>query len=187
MKETRTIAIVGGGELANHIKSSANNRQVDIIGHNEFDITNQSQCDFIVPKLATYDAVIVTSGKYTDDIWDMWLVNTVGPCYLIAKLNAVAEGQRIIAISSHGASWTSWPGIPTYILSYNTNKSALNTFLTGLVQQDNSTNNITVFEPSKFKSHMSNHHGASPSDVAQQVLEVIDSPMHIAHIIVKDL
>lgn len=189
MKEVRTIAIVGGGELATEIKRCASNNysQVDIIGHDKFDITDQSQCDNIIPQLATYDAVIITAGKYDEDIWNMWLINTVGPCYLVSKLDAVATDQRIIAVSSHGASWTSWPGVPTFKLSYNANKSALNTFLNGLVQQGNSTNKITVFEPSKFKSHMSDYLGASPVEMAQQVLEVINSPMHIVHVIVKDL
>jgi len=189
MKEVRTIAIVGGGELANEIKLSARNtyNKVDIISHSEFDITKQAQCDAIVPRLAEYDAVIITAGNYSDDIWQMALINTVGPCYLIAKLNEIAVDQRIIAVSSHGSSWTSWPDIPTVKLNYNINKLALNEFCKGLVQQGTSTNKITIFEPSKFKSKMGNYLGAEVRDVARQVLEIINSPMHIVHVIVKDL
>lgn len=189
MKEIRNIAIVGGGELAKEIKHNAgdNYSKVDIIAHSEFDITSQIQCDAIVPRLAEYDAVIITVGNYSDDMWQMSLINTVGPCYLIAKLNEVAVDQRIIAVSSHGSSWTSWPDIPTFKLSYNINKLALNEFCKGLVQQGTSTNKITVFEPSKFKSKMSNYQGANVNDMAWEVLDVVNSPMHIVHIIVKDL
>lgn len=189
MKDVKTIAIVGGGELAKQIQQSAedNYNKVDIIPHSEFDITVQGQCDDIVPKLSEYDAVIITAGNYSDDLWQMALINTVGPCYLIAKLNETAVGQRIIAVSSHGSSWTSWPEIPTFKLSYNINKLALNEFCKGLVQQGTSTNKITVFEPSKFKSKMGNYLGAEIRDMAWQVLEVVNSPMHIVHVIVKDL
>jgi len=189
MKEIRTIAIVGGGELAKQIQRIAedNNNKVDIICHTEFDIADQNQCDAIVAKLSEYDAVIITAGNYSDDLWKMALVNTVGPCYLIAKLNEVAVDQRIIAVSSHGSSWTSWPDIPTFKLSYNINKLALNEFCKGLVQQGISTNKITIFEPSKFKSKMGNYLGAEIRDMARQVLEVVNSPMHIVHVIVKDL
>lgn len=188
MKEVRSIAIVGGGELAATIRCNAGElyNKIDIIDHNKFDITNQGQCDAIIPQLATYDAVIITAGTISTDLWSMWLTNTVGPCYLIAKLNATASGQRIIAISSHGASWTSWPDISIDRLNYNTSKSALNMFLNGMVHQGTSTNKITVFEPSRFKTRMSNYQGANVTDIAQQVLEVIDSPMHIIHVIVKE-
>lgn len=188
MKEIRTIAIIGGGNLAEMIQRNASDSysKVDIFQHTEFDITDQTHCDNIVPKLAKYDAVIITAGNYSDDIWRMALINTVGPCYLIAKLNEVASDQRIIAVSSHGASWTSWPAIPTFKLSYNINKLALNEFCKGLAQQGTSTNKITVFEPSKFKSKMSNYIGAEISDIAWQVLEIVNNPMHIVHVIVKN-
>jgi hypothetical protein len=189
MKKIKTIVIVGGGELAKQIQRVAedNDGKVDIICHAEFDITDQNQCDIIVPRLAKYDAVVITAGNYSDDLWKMALINTVGPCYLIAKLNEVAVDQRIIAVSSYGSSWPSWPDIPTFKLSYNINKLALNEFCKGLVQQGTSTNKITIFEPSKFKSKMGNYLGAEIRDMAWQVLEVVNSPMHIVHVIVKDL
>jgi hypothetical protein len=183
-----TVAIVGGGELANEIKRIATTTlQVDIFKHSEFDISDQQQCNQIIPRLSQYDAVIITSGIYSDDMWKMWLTNTVGPCYLIAKLDKTSIKQRIIAVTSHGASWPSWPEIPTPRLVYNTNKLSLGEFCKGLAHQGNSTNRISVFEPSKFKSKMSNNTGANITDVAQSVLDLMNNPMHVVHIIVKNL
>jgi len=189
MKQVTTLAIVGGGELGNMIQHHAQDRYdtIDIICHNNFDITDRIQCDNIVPKLTKYDAVIITAGSYSEDIWSMALINTVGPCYLIAKLNEVSVNQRIIAVSSHGATWTSWPGIPTFKLSYNINKLALTEFCKGLVQQGTGTNKITVIEPGKFKSKMSKGLGADINNIAQQVLEIVNSPVHVVHVIVKNL
>jgi len=94
-------------------------------------------------------------------LWNMWMTNTVGPCYLIAKLNEVSKNQQIIAVSSHGASWTSWPNISSERLNYNASKSALNEFLSGLIHQGTTTNKISVVEPGKFSTHMSGYQGAS--------------------------
>jgi NAD(P)-dependent dehydrogenase (short-subunit alcohol dehydrogenase family) len=117
----------------------------------------------------------------------MWQVNTVGPCYIVDGLNAIANNQRIIVVSSHGSSWYSWPEIPTSRLNYNVTKLALNNFLTGLTQQGGTTNKITVVEPARFKTHLSNYQGAKVATVAQQLHDVLTNPMHVTHIIVKEL
>ena len=188
MKEVKTIAIVGGGELGQEIYNIAKDKyQIDIINHDNLNVASQHECDKIVPRLSTYDAVIITVGLYSEDIWNMWLVNTVGPCHIISKLNEVSTEQRIVAVSSHGSSWTSWPNAPTFRLSYNVNKLALNEFCTGLVQQGNSSNKISIFEPSRFKSKNSNYLGADISDMAHELLGIISSPTHIVHKIVKEL
>jgi NADP-dependent 3-hydroxy acid dehydrogenase YdfG len=188
MKKVNTIAVVGGGDLANEIKHIATTAfQVDIFEHSEFDISDQQQCNQMIPRLSQYDAVIITAGVYSDDVWSMWLTNTVGPCYLVAKLNETSIEQRIVAITSHGASWISWPEIPTPRLVYNTNKLSLGEFCKGLTHRGDSTNKISVFEPSKFKSKMSNNTGANITDVARSVLDLMNNPMHVVHVIVKNL
>lgn len=188
IKNVNTIAIVGGGDLADEIKRvAAIEFQVDIFNHSNFDIGDQQQCNQMIPRLSQYDAVIITAGVYSDDIWTMWLTNTVGPCYLVSKLNETSVDQRIIAITSHGASWTSWPEIPTSRLVYNTNKLSLGEFCKGLVQQGQSTNKITVFEPSKFKSKMSNNTGVNITDIAKSLLDLMNNSVHVVHVIVKNL
>ena len=188
MKDVNTIAIVGGGDLADEIKRIATpDFQVDVFKHNSFDIGNQQQCDQIIPQLSQYDAVIITAGTNSNDMWSMWLTNTVGPCYLVSKLNETSIEQRIVAVTSHGASWISWSGIPTSRLIYNTSKLSLGEFCKGLVQQGNSTNKITVFEPSKFKSKMSNNTGTNITDVALAVLDLMTNSVHVVHVVVKNL
>jgi hypothetical protein len=187
MKNVKTIAIVGGGDLANEIKRVATNTHlIDILNHSEFDISNQQQCDQMIPRLSQYDAVIITAGTHSGGTWNMWLTNTVGPCYLVTRLNEVSVEQRIVAVTSHGASWISWPDITTARLIYNTNKLSLSEFCKGLAHQGNTTNKITVFEPGKFKSTMSNNTGTEISDVAQAVLDLMSNPMHVVHVVVKN-
>jgi len=188
MKNIKTIAIVGGGELADEIKRIApDSHQIDIFNHSDFNISDQQQCNRLILHLTKYNFVVITAGIQSGDIWNMWLTNTVGPCYLVSKLNEISTDQHIIAVTSHGASWTSWPDIPTFRLVYNTNKLSLGEFCKGLVQQGNSTNKISVFEPSKFQSKMSLNQGASITDMAQALLYLITSSVHVVHMITKSL
>jgi NAD(P)-dependent dehydrogenase (short-subunit alcohol dehydrogenase family) len=187
MPEVNTIAIVGGGELAHaFVKIYQDQFNIDIISHQQFDIGDQLSCDQLIPQLANYNAVIITAAINNDNLWKMWQVNTVGPCYIVAGLNSVANNQRIIVVSSHGSSWYSWPEIPTPRLNYNVTKLALNNFLSGLTQQGGTTNKITVFEPARFKTHLSNYQGAKVNAIADQLYSVLVNPMHVTHIIVKD-
>jgi NAD(P)-dependent dehydrogenase (short-subunit alcohol dehydrogenase family) len=188
MTDIKTIAIVGGGELAQaFVKNYQGQFSIDVVGHEQFDIGDQTSCDQFIPKLANYDAVIITAAINNDNLWKMWQVNAVGPCYLVAGLNALANNQRIVVVSSHGASWFSWPEIPSARLNYNATKLALNNFLSGLIQQGGTTNKITVFEPARFKTHLSNYQGAEVDVVANQLYNVLTNPMHVTHMVVKDL
>jgi NAD(P)-dependent dehydrogenase (short-subunit alcohol dehydrogenase family) len=188
MTKVNTIAIVGGGELAQaFVKHYQDQFNIDVIGHGQFDISNQISCDQFIPKLVNYDAVIITAAINDADLWKIWQVNTVGPCYLVAGLNDLATNQRIVVVSSHGASWFSWPEIPTARLNYNATKLALNNFLSGLIQQGGTTNKITVFEPARFKTHLSDYQGAEVEVVADQLYNVLINPMHVTHVVVKDL
>lgn len=186
MNKNKSIAIIGGGELAREFQSKFSNKYtIDIVGHSQFDITDCVACDNIVDELLKYDVVIVTAGVLSEDLWKVWMTNTVGPCYLVSKLNQHNLGQQIIVLSSFGASWTSWPGVNTARLTYNTSKLALNEFLNGLTQQGTSQNKISVFEPSKFKTHLSNYQGAEVSDMVVELEKIINNPLHITHIVVK--
>ena len=185
-KKPKTIAIVGGGSLANEIKRiSTDDYLIDIIEHSNFDIASQQQCDQLIPHLSTYNVVVITAGIHSGDAWSMWMTNTVGPCYVVSNLNALSTNQTIIAVTSHGASWTSWPDIPISRVIYNVNKLSLSEFCKGLIQQGTSTNKITVFEPSKFQSRMSNNLGASITDMAQTILDIVSSPLHLVHVVAK--
>jgi NAD(P)-dependent dehydrogenase (short-subunit alcohol dehydrogenase family) len=182
----KTLAIVGGGDLAQAISDRMSAEfDVKIYNHSYFDITDEDRVRDMARALADYNVVIVTAGEYSKNQWSMWMVNTVGPCCLISQLIEFARGQKIIAVSSYGAAWSSWPDIDSSRLTYNNSKLALNNFLLGLVQQNASDNQITVLQPSVFQSKMSNNKGAEVNHVVDQIANIIDNSLHIVQITVK--
>jgi hypothetical protein len=183
---TDSIAILGGGELSTAIVNKLKHKfTIDVFGHDKFDITNKKNCDEVINELATYNIIIITAGKHSNDIWEMWLVNNVGPAYIISRLEDKYADKKIIAVTSHGSSWTSWPGIDMNRLVYNSSKSGLTNFVYGLIHRDSSKNKITILEPSKFQSTMSNNTGPDINSVAHQIELIIDDPMHILKIVCK--
>ena len=187
-KSNRTVVIIGGGELASEFQRMFSDRYtIDIIGHAQLDIKDRVACDNVIEKLLKYDVVMITAGILSENYWDSWMTNTVGPCYLVSMLNQHNLGQQIIVVSSFGASWPSWPGVSTSRLTYNISKLALNEFLNGLTQQGISQNKISVFEPSKFKTHLSGYQGVELSEIVVELEKIINNPLHITHIVVKGL
>jgi NAD(P)-dependent dehydrogenase (short-subunit alcohol dehydrogenase family) len=178
-----SIALVGGGTLAKAILNLYAGH-VKIFSHSDFDIGSKSQCDTLISELVKYNSVIITAGHLGSDYWDTWMTNTVGPCYLIGKLNAHSSNQRIIVISSYGARWTSWPEISMERLHYNMSKRAVSDFVHGLIQRG-SNNQLTVIEPSKFQSPMSKNKGVSVADMAQQIIDVLENQLHVITLVLK--
>lgn len=182
----QSMAILGGGELSTAIVNNLGNRfDIVVYGHDKFDITNKEKCNEVIDGLATYDIVIITAGKHSEDVWEMWMVNNVGPAYIISSLESKYTNKKIIAVTSHGSSWTSWPGIDINRLVYNSSKSGLTNFLYGLIHRDSTKNKISILEPSRFQSTMSNNTGADINLVANQIESIIDDPMHILKIVCK--
>jgi hypothetical protein len=177
------LAIVGGGILAQAI-AEQHTGNVQIYTHDQFDITNQDQCNQLVPELSTYDAVVVTAGEISNDTWSMWMTNTVGPCYLVGQLNDISQNQRIVIVSSYAARWISWPDVTLGRLTYNMSKRATSEFVMGLVQRG-TPNQLTVMEPSAFQSPMSGQRGATAEAMAAQVIGVLENPMHVINVIIK--
>ena len=181
-----SMAILGGGELSSAIVNKLRHRfDITVFEHTTFDITNKENCDKVIDELITYNIVIITAGKHSNDVWEMWMVNNVGPAYIISSLENKYSDKQIIAVTSHGSSWTSWPGMDMNRLVYNSSKSGLTNFVYGLIHRDSSKNRITILEPSKFQSTMSNNTGADITLVANQIESIIDNPMHILKIVCK--
>jgi NAD(P)-dependent dehydrogenase (short-subunit alcohol dehydrogenase family) len=181
-----SMAILGGGELSTAIATQLNQKfDINVFGHDMFDITNKDQCNKVIDALNSYDVIVITAGSHSEDIWDMWMVNTVGPAYIISNLENKYSNKKIIAVTSHGSSWTSWPGIDINRLVYNSSKSGLTNFLYGLIHRDSTKNRITILEPSRFQSKMSNHTGTDINLVVNQIESIIDDPMHILKIVCK--
>ena len=186
MINKQKMSILGGGALATAIVDNlADKFDIDVFDHDRFDISSKEQCDSIAINLSQYDIIIITSGKYDNDLWGMWLVNTIGPAYLISILDSMYVDKKIIAVTSHGASWTSWPDIDLNRLVYNSSKSGLTTFLHGLIHRDSSKNKISILEPSRFQSGMSNYTGSDINLVANQIKTIVNDAMHIIKIVCK--
>jgi short-subunit dehydrogenase len=158
------ISIVGGGDLSTaFIKQTSHN--VIVYSHKDYDLTKQDRCLSLCKHLIDTDAVIITAGSFDSDLWNMWLINTVAPSYIICCLNDRQYKGQIIVISSNGANWTSWPEISQSRLVYNTSKQAISKFVAGIEHAENSGKYI-IIEPSKFQSKMSQYQG---SDIAHVV------------------
>ena len=170
-----TVAIVGGGELANAFcEKNKNNYKIKICTHSEFDITDRGNCDNLVDLLLNFNAIIITAGYFGNDIWKMWLTNTVGPSYIIGKLVEKKYTGHIVAVSSNAANWTSWPDISIDRLTYNNSKHAISNFVYG-VKHRNYVGKYSVFEPSKFKSSMSNFQGLDISLITSALDSILNN------------
>jgi NAD(P)-dependent dehydrogenase (short-subunit alcohol dehydrogenase family) len=160
------VSIVGCGDLAAaFIKQTSHN--VVLYKHEDYDLTQQDHCQLLCKHLVNADAVVITAGVFDSNLWNMWLVNTVAPSYIICCLNDQQYKGRIIIISSNGANWTSWPEISQGRLVYNNSKQAISKFVAGIEHSENS-GRYTVIEPSKFQSKMSQYQGSD-------IIHVVDA------------
>jgi hypothetical protein len=175
-----TLAIIGGGELAQAITLPAT-----IFKHSDYDITVESECFALAAKIANYDTILITAGYHGTNDWNSWMVNTVGPSYLVSLIEKNYSGKKIIVVTSYGGAWPSWPGITLDRLTYNSSKSACTNFLSGLIH-GGAKNKITILETSKFQSNMSNNTGMDIVLVANQIRDIITSDVHIMRLQVKE-
>lgn len=165
-----TVAIVGGGELAQSWQDKNNvNYKIDVYTREQFDLSQRTQCDHLIDLLYSKDIVIITAGSFDKDLWNTWLINLVAPAYVVSQLIEKNYSGHVIVISSNAANWTSWPDININRLTYNNAKHAVSNFIYGVIQ-GKFAGRYSVIEPSKFKSNMSNYQG---QDI-EQVVETID-------------
>jgi hypothetical protein len=166
----KTVALIGGGELAQAWqRKNLNNYDIELFTHEQFDLTQKKQCDQLANLLSQKDVVIITAGVYDNDLWNMWMINSVAPAYLVGQLIEKKYQGKTIVVSSNAANWTSWPDISLSRLTYNESKHAISSFLYGVVQ-GKFCGTYCVLEPSKFQSNMSNHQGQP----IEQVVDALD-------------
>lgn len=172
------VAVLGGGQLCKSWQNKNQNKHlIEIFSHNDFNIASQSECDNVIKAITDKDVVIITAGLYeTNDSWQAWLVNCVGPAYICTKLVENKFKGKTILISSHAANWTSWPGIDIQRLVYNNAKHAVSNFLLGL-DQGKFSSKFCVIEPAKFESKMSNYQGQSIEMVVNAIDMAIDNDL----------
>jgi NAD(P)-dependent dehydrogenase (short-subunit alcohol dehydrogenase family) len=170
------LAIVGGGELAQAVDTAVQDQYtVTTFGREHTDLVQKSQCDQLATQLMTFDNILFTAGAYNTDLWDMWAVNTVAPCYLVSQLVNNNYTGHVIVVSSHAANWTSWHGIDVNRLTYNNSKHAVSNFVKG-VQQSNVVGRYSLLEPGRFQSRMGGDSGHTLQTVVDAVKFLLTHP-----------
>lgn len=173
------IAILGTGTLARSLASKVTAR---LFSRAECDLL-QPISDNVIAELKNYHTIINCAGINTGSTNNIIQTNFVGPVNLIEKLNNVGYAGRAIMIGSHGASWTSWPGIAHERLVYNTSKESLRNFVKGFAQSGLSKMKLSIIEPTKFQSPMSNHQGTAVESVADAIIKILQiTDINVLHV-----
>lgn len=175
------IAIIGKGclsnELAKHFFS------LKIFGRPEVDLRDDAVVRDLADSLLSFDVIIFCAAINQGSAIEIMKVNLVSPCQIISDLVQKKYQGKIIVVGSHGASWTSWPGIDLDRLLYNNSKLALREFIKGVAQSGMCLASLIVFEPSKFKSSMNNFTGGEISKVVDRLVDIInDTSTDLLHV-----
>lgn len=175
----KKIAFVGAGELATaFIDCYKKEYKFSVFSRPHLDISNKNSCLELAEQLLEFDVIIITAGVCNDDFWQSWLVNTVGPAFIINQLVKNNFAGKTIVVSSNGANWDSWPGINQSRLVYNNTKHSISRFVK-CVEQSDVKGSYVVFEPSAFQSKMSDGTGWSIQTVAQNLKFCVDNSVYI--------
>lgn len=168
------IAVIGKhGDLAIELQNNLTDHHVTAYSKDQYDFLNKNNIQHLAEQIYNNDVIICCSGVYDQDAWTSYIINTVAPIYLLEKLTALNSSCHVILIGSHSAMWTSWPGIDLNRLSYNTSKSALQSFVEGLEHSELSKLKLTMFNTTKFQSEMSNYQGQPISHVVNIIKDLI--------------
>lgn len=174
----RVISIIGSkGKLAHSLKDRLSiNDDIVSYGRDQVDFNDLTTINNIIPTLTKSDIIVVCSGALSDDVNETMMINSLGPIYLINELIKANCQAHVVVIGSHGATWTSWPGIDMSRLTYNIAKKCLCDFVVGLEQSDITDMKLTVVNLSRFQSPLSNYTGVSVDQVVDNISWIIDQP-----------
>lgn len=167
------VAIVGEqGGLASALRHNLAGHFVTYYSKKEYDISQKDNVETLAAQIFDNDIIICCAGVHGQDGWDTFVTNIVGPAYLLECLTSHNSNARVIILGSHSASWTSWPGIDVSRLSYNNSKSALKHYVLGLEHSGNSNLKLTILNPTRFQTSMSDNTGY-PIDVVIKAIDYI--------------
>ena len=177
MQYPNTI-IIGGGMLSSQIEKMM---PVKIIQKHEFNLITQ-KISSLAPDILNYDVIVITAGINHGSVNDIFCTNFLGPIKILEALANIGYSGRVILVGSHAATWPSWPGIDLERLSYNLSKRFLREFVKGLAHSEQTKLKLTVFEPTKFQSKMSQFQGIEIQSVAKSLIDVICSDNYLLHV-----
>lgn len=173
----KKLAVVGNSTLArSFIEKYKNDFAIEKFNRPEYDISNKESCITLIAELNNFDIVIITSGVVSEDLWDTYTTNTIGPNYVAYGLYEASKVNRVIVVSSYGGTWPSWPKIEKWRLFYNSSKQATTNFLTAVYHSAKSTTKITAFDPSAFISDMNPGPGMETEQVADSLYYIATLP-----------
>ena len=171
------MALIGSqGHLVSYVKKYyQDSYNIQAFGQHQYDIRNKNVVDHLAEQIVGADVIINCAGLFDQNVWDELLVNAVAPIYLLSKLTELQCQSKFIQIGSHSAMWTSWPGIDIDRLCYNVSKNCMQSAVTGLSHSGKTNMLLTIINPSKFKSNMSNWEGHNINTVIEYIDFVINS------------
>ena len=173
------ISIIGEhGDLARALsKKLITDHNVICYGKDKCNFLNKNEITALADKIYKSDIIISCPGVFTSgDSWDMFTINSIAPIFLLEKLVEKKSQTHVIIIGSHGAMWTSWPGISFERLLYNVSKETIQSFVTGLAQSGSSDLKLSVINPSKFQSKLNGYKGYPIDIIVDGIIHVIESP-----------
>lgn len=170
------IALIGNGDLSQALEQRfGSQHSISVFDKKFADISQQQDCQELVDAVKTFDCIIVTTGLYVGNAWELFTVNAVGPCYLLSQLIDCGFTGHCVFVSSHGANWTSWPGADLQKLTYNCAKQTLSNYVKA-VQHSGVSGRYSLIEPSRFSSRMSEYTGQDIDNVVNAVEYIVSNP-----------
>ena len=176
------ISIIGNhGDLATALyKKLVITNSVTCYGKEKFNYTNKEDINTLANFIHQSDIIINCPGVFSEnDSWDMFSINAIAPISLLEKLVEKHSKAHVILIGSHGAMWTSWPGISFERLSYNISKETIQSFVTGLAQSGLTKLKLSMINPSRFQSKLNNYQGYPIDIIVDGIIHVITAPTPI--------
>jgi len=171
----KRIAIIGNSDLAHAYSDKYAENKYTWFTRPNYDVTKKQDCDNIVSNLGHQDVVLITCGIVDSDIWNSILTNTIGPIYLTVKLSSLECQPHVIVVGSLGAEWRSWPGINLERLIYNNSKHMLSNFVKDFYHSQLNNCKLTVLEPGRFQSTMSDFTGAEIDNIVHMINYAIEA------------
>lgn len=171
----KNIALIGNSDLAKAFSKTYSHYNYTWFVRPDYDITEKDDCDKLIKNLQHKDVVLITSGAINSDIWQSMLTNAVGPIYLVSELVKLDCQPHVIVVGSLGAEWRSWPGINLERLIYNNSKHMLSNFVKDFYHSQLNNCKLTVLEPGRFQSTMSDFTGAEIDNIVHMINYAIEA------------
>jgi len=174
----KKVAIIGeSGDLASNLYTRLQSEyEVSAFGKDDYNFLDKECIIKLANKIHKHDVIICCSGVFDNvDSWDMYIINTVAPAFLIEQLSLHKSTSHFIMIGSRSAKWTSWPGATITRVSYNNSKKSIQQYIESVEHSNSLLLKLTMFNPIKFKSKMSNYEGIDISEVVDVIMYIISN------------